>query len=66
MSVASGLTATGSQLWSPDSSGVAGTGAAGRAALAAGADRVVAADLATVMLHQAGPIDDDQTIRDGV
>jgi ubiquinone/menaquinone biosynthesis C-methylase UbiE len=33
----------------------AGTGAAGRAALAAGADRVVAADLATVMLHQAGP-----------
>ena len=33
----------------------AGTGLAGRAALAAGADRVVAADLAVAMLRQAGP-----------
>ena len=33
----------------------AGTGVAGRAALAAGADRVVAADLATAMLRRAGP-----------
>jgi ubiquinone/menaquinone biosynthesis C-methylase UbiE len=32
----------------------AGTGVAGRAALAAGADRVVAADLATFMLRRAG------------
>ena len=33
----------------------AGTGLAGRAALAAGADRVVAADLAVAMLRRAGP-----------
>ena len=33
----------------------AGTGVAGRAALAAGAYRVVAADLATAMLRRAGP-----------
>ena len=33
----------------------AGTGVAGRAALAAGADRVVAADLAVAMLRRAGP-----------
>ena len=33
----------------------AGTGVAGRAALAAGADRVVAADLVVAMLRRAGP-----------